>query len=84
MAYNEYIVKEVRRAIGNMKEVDLDEGEIELGEYMRIRVYIEVTKPLLRRKNLNLGLQEHVWVRFPYEWLPDICFCSEELIHNHL
>lgn len=69
--------------MGNLEEVDLDEGEIEWGEYMRIWVCIDVTKPSLRRKKLNFGLQKPVWVHFSYERLPDICFCCGVLGHNH-
>lgn len=32
---------------------------------MHIRVSIDVSKPLMRRKNLNLGLPKPVWVIFP-------------------
>lgn len=36
---------------------------------MRVWVCIDVTKPLLRRNKLNIGLMTPVWVHFAYEWL---------------
>lgn len=53
------------------------------GEYSRIRVCLDITKPLLRRKRLNLGLAKPVRARFTYERLPDVCFCCGRLSHNH-
>lgn len=47
MARNEYVGREVGAAMGAVKEVDVDYGEVEWGEFMRIRVTIDITKPLL-------------------------------------
>lgn len=49
-----------------------------------MRVVIDVTKPLLCSKKLNIGLPTLVWVRFTYERLPDFCFCYGKLGHNHI
>lgn len=44
-------------------------GKMEWEEFMRIRVSIDITKPLLWQKKLNFGLPEHVWVSFFYQRL---------------
>lgn len=49
---------------------------------MRIRVTLDVTKLLLRKKKLTIGLPELVWVNFKYEWLSDFCFCCGVLGHG--
>lgn len=62
MAQNEFVGREVGKVLGLVEEVDLEQGEVECGEYMR--VVVDVAKPLLRRKKLNIGLLESVWVCF--------------------
>lgn len=83
MARNEYVGREVGMALGSVEEVDLDYGEVEWGEFMSIRVAMDITKPLLHHKKLNLGGHELVWVSFSYERLPDFCYCCGILGHTH-
>lgn len=52
MACNTYIGKVVGDSIGQTKEVDMVEGEIEWREYMWVRVKLKTTKPLIRKKQL--------------------------------
>lgn len=83
MAHNEYVDKEVGAGLGTMVEVevDLDYGEVEWGEFMRTRVNMDISKPLLRQKMLNLDLPEPAWVRFSYEHILDFCYCCGRLGH---
>lgn len=60
MARNEYIKNLIRNALGKAKEVNVVPDEVEWGEFMQIRVNLDVTKPLLRKKKLNIGLLELV------------------------
>lgn len=60
MAHNEYVGREVGGTMGTVEKVDLDYGEMEWREFMRIRVQLDITKPLLRWKKLNLGLPKLV------------------------
>lgn len=73
-ARNEYVGKLIGSKVGQVEEVELEEGEMAWGEFMRVRIKIDVTKPLLRGKMLNLGSNGPVWVCFSYERLPDFCF----------
>lgn len=50
---------------------------------MRVRVTIDITRPLLQRKRLSIGLPSPVWLRFSYERLQDFCFCCGRLGHSH-
>lgn len=47
MAQNEYIGNLVGASLGKVEEVDLPHGDVEWGEFMRIRVSIDITKPML-------------------------------------
>ncbi|XP_041001563.1 uncharacterized protein LOC121247253 [Juglans microcarpa x Juglans regia] len=82
MAYNMYIGKLIGGLLGEFLEVDLDEGEMEWGEYMRVRVRLDISQPLQRRKRLNLGGGKSCWVRLSYEHLPDFCFTCGILGHT--
>lgn len=67
MAHNEYIGHLVNSALGVVEEVNLDHGEVEWREYMRIIVQLDVTKPILRKKRLNISLLEPTWLSFSYD-----------------
>lgn len=56
MAQSKYIGRIVGMSLGQVEEVDVNYEEVEWGEFMRIRVSIDITKPLLRHKKLNIGL----------------------------
>lgn len=43
-------------------------------EYMRIRVTIDITKPLKRRINVRQTGNEWSWITFKYENVPTFCF----------
>lgn len=59
------------------------DGDIKWGEFTRLWVCIDIMKPLLRRKKLNVGLDKPVWVSFTYERLSDLCFYCGMLRHGH-
>lgn len=69
MARNEYVGNLLGEALGRVEEVDIDYGDVEWGEYMQICICLDITKPLLRKKKMNLGLAEPVQVNFTYERL---------------
>lgn len=69
--------------MGVFEEIDLDQGEVEWGEYMCIQVHLDVIKPLLRQKKLNIASYPKAWLRFSNERLLDLCYCCEIMGHNH-
>ncbi|KAF5463985.1 hypothetical protein F2P56_014103 [Juglans regia] len=74
MAQNSYVGKLIGNLIGDFLEVDLAKGEVEWGEFMRVRVLLDISKPLQRRKKLKLGDENYCWVRLVYERLPNFCY----------
>jgi hypothetical protein len=44
------------------------------GKYMRIRVRVNITKPLCRGRKIGLGNGTESWVSFQYERLPNFCY----------
>lgn len=54
-AKNEYMGNLIRSHIGRVEEVDIEKDEMAWGEFMSIRVSMDITKPLLRGKKINIG-----------------------------
>ncbi|XP_065615766.1 uncharacterized protein LOC136061661 [Quercus suber] len=48
--------------------------EYEGGNFVRIRVSLDVTIPLCRGRLVSIGRDKEVWVSFKYERLPNICY----------
>ncbi|XP_023897899.1 uncharacterized protein LOC112009795 [Quercus suber] len=51
-----------------------NQHEIEGGNFVRIRVSLDVTIPLCRGRLVSIGRDKEVWVSFKYERLPNICY----------
>lgn len=51
-------------------------------EYMRIRVTMDLSKPLRRRMKLRKAGNEWFWINFKYENVPTFCFICGLLGHG--
>ena len=60
--------------IGEVLPTSLQEEEVGTGKYMRVRVRVDITKPLCRGKKIGLGNDTEGWVSFQYERLPNFCY----------
>lgn len=67
MAHNEYIGNLIGNSLGIVVEVDQEQGEMAWGEFMRVRVNIDVSKPLLRRTKIMIRSDYPCWVHSTYE-----------------
>uniref|UniRef100_A0A2N9G189 CCHC-type domain-containing protein n=1 Tax=Fagus sylvatica TaxID=28930 RepID=A0A2N9G189_FAGSY len=74
--------EDIERAIGQHIEVDVLENGLAWGHYLRIRVNIDITKPLLRGKILVFDEGAPFWVDFRYEHLPIFCYRCGVLGHG--
>lgn len=83
MVRNKYIERPIGNAFGRFEKVDLDNSNVECGEFMHIRVSTDITKPLSRKNRLNISLPEAVWLNFKYEQLPNFYFYCDVLDHGH-
>ncbi|KAK6156052.1 hypothetical protein DH2020_010300 [Rehmannia glutinosa] len=69
--------------LGIALEVDADDKGRCLGHYMRVRVLMDITKPLRRGAPIRLGSNgNRVWVDFKYERIPDFCFACGIVGHG--
>ena len=51
-----------------------DMVEIDGGNFMRVRVKMNVSLPLYRGRVISLEKGENKWITFRYEHLPNICY----------
>lgn len=47
--------EEIGEMIGETIDVDVDDDEVAIGEYLRIKVWLDIKKPLMRGVTLDLG-----------------------------
>ena len=57
-------------------------AETEGGNFMRLRIRLDVTLPLCRGKVVSLEEGKKTWITFKYECLPNICYWCGRLDHN--
>jgi hypothetical protein len=56
----------IARSMGYVEEVDVIDDEAGWGEYLRVRVMLDLTKPLTRGRMLHLQ-NKSAWIDFKYE-----------------
>ena len=50
------------------------EAKMIIGDFLKVRVEVDVSKPLYRGKKVIMDDEEEVWVAFQYEKLPNFCY----------
>ena len=61
---------------------DIDEGETDGGSFLRMKVTIDVNRPLCKGRLISLSHGAQSWVSFKYERLPNICYWCGCLNHG--
>ncbi|KAK9998737.1 hypothetical protein SO802_018340 [Lithocarpus litseifolius] len=59
-----------------------DFGEMKGGNFMRVRVEVDITKPLCRGRKISWDLSGEGWAAFLYEQLPNICYWCWLVSHD--
>jgi hypothetical protein len=62
------------KAVGMVEQVAEDEEERGREGCMRIRVKIDISKPLCRGRKAMLASGKEIWISFKYERLPNLCY----------
>ena len=68
--------------LGEVEKVDANGSGFHLGSFLRIRVQMEITKPLCRGWKVRLGEHGMKWVEFKYERLPIFCHLCGMIDHD--
>ena len=63
-------------------DVDVPENGVQWGQCLRVRIKINVTKKLVKGKKIKFGDNDHRWVFFKYERLPNFCYICGKLGHG--
>lgn len=58
------------------------EEDYEDSHFMRVRVRIDITKPLCRGRKIGPSDGKEGWVNFKYERLPNLCYWCGRLTHH--
>lgn len=65
------------------KDVDVGEDGTAVGRLLRIKVLIDIRKPLMRGITVKVGNPEkEKWCSFAYEYLPDFCYTCGLIGHT--
>jgi hypothetical protein len=78
---NKEVGSKIGGTLGKVEEVDISGEGPGRGSSLRIKVQIDITKPLERGRALWLN-GKMVWVNFRYEKLPHFCFNCGRIFHN--
>lgn len=82
-ARNEYVGNLIGSKIWRVEEVDVEKGEIAWGEYMKIHIGFDVSKPLLKGKKISMGLADPCWVWLSYKELSNFCYYCDLLGYGY-
>ena len=50
--------------------------------FMRVRVIVDVSKPLCRERKISWDVNCEGWATFMYERLPNICYWCGSVFHD--
>ena len=79
---NMHIASDIVFSAGTVILGSGDTEEFEGGNYMRVHVSIDFTKPLSRGRKVVFENGEESWVSFKYERLPNLCYWCGCLTHQ--
>lgn len=68
-------------SVGQVEEVDVDEEGVGWGEYLRVRIVLDLSKPLSRGRRLKLK-DRSIWIAFQNEKIPRFCFRCGTIRHG--
>jgi hypothetical protein len=74
--------EEIGNIIGEFVEMESEDGDLAVGQHLRIKVRLDITKPIMR--GIKITVEEKVqgvWCPFAYEFLPDYCYNSGIIGH---
>lgn len=78
--------KRAREMIGELVkdvlEVDVDDKELAIGQFLRVKVRLDIRKPLMRGVTLDIGSKETKWCPLVYEYLLDFCYTCGLIGHT--
>jgi hypothetical protein len=69
--------------VGEVEDVDTNADGVGWGKFLRVRIRINLYKPLARGRMLRIKDRSY-WIPFQYERLPRICFHCGRICHKQI
>ena len=76
------LVKEIVSIAGNVDSKVSEEVSGNAFNFMRLRVAVDISKPMCRGQKITMANGKEGWVSFKYERLPNICYWCGMLTHS--
>lgn len=73
--------QQIGSAMGHVEEVDVDEEGMEWGESLKVKINLDLQKPLMRGRMLKIN-GSSMLIKFQYERLPKVCFRCGVIKHG--
>ncbi|KAL9411051.1 hypothetical protein AB3S75_044765 [Citrus x aurantiifolia] len=85
MCMSKEMVVELGEVIGKVEEVDTNATGQCFGQFLRMRISVDITTPLKKLIELEQEGEEEedIPMRVMYERLPDFCFCCGRIGHQY-
>lgn len=68
--------------VGKVEEVDVNDNGVGWGEFLRVRIVLDLSKPLSQGRLLKLK-EKSIWVAFQCEKIPKFCFNCGVIRHGN-
>jgi hypothetical protein len=81
LCMNREIGFRIGESMGKVEEVDVTGDGVGWGRCLRIRTYIDLSKPLNRGRALHVD-GKTIWVTLKYEKLPHFCYNCGRIVHG--
>ncbi|KAK9988413.1 hypothetical protein SO802_028652 [Lithocarpus litseifolius] len=78
---NEKTAYEIGKSLGEVSRAT-QAGELIGDDFLRVRVVVNVTRPLNRGRKVLLGKDGEIWVTFRYEKMPNFCYWCGVVSHD--
>lgn len=79
---NKFMAKRLGNAMGEFLEAECDQDNFCWGESLRVKIMIDITKPLHRGIWIEPGENvDSLWIQAKYERLPDFCYGCGRIGH---
>lgn len=82
-----FTTKDVARKLGSCLEATVEVDDVWeddwSGPFLRVRVAINLTKPLRRGFQIEIDSGSKIWCPIMYEWLPDFCYICGLIGHTN-
>jgi hypothetical protein len=78
---NKEVGKTLGETVGEVEDVDTNDEGMGWGKFLRVRIRINLFKPLARGRMLRIKDRSY-WIPFQYERLPRICFRCGLICHG--